>query len=556
MDLIAEFKLLIRRLGFAKLSVIGLTAVATLGMLYWVSTLSMEAQGLLYSGLDPAESAKISQKLDELKIHYDVKGDGSTILVPASLVGRARMELAGAGLPHQSGAGYELLDQQSPMNMTSFMQRIQRLRALEGELARTIVNLDAVRTARVHIVLPERESFARETPKPTASVAVTMAGAARLSIAQASAIRLLVSGAVPGMAAASVSVLDPSGVVMAADDSEAAASNRIAELREARERDLRRTVTELLEPLIGRGKVHVAVSTDLDASREISREEKFDPLSQVERSKQFQMDQDTSSETKGPAPVTVSQNLPNQNASQDGAETPRTASSNSRNGQTINYEISSTRSERIREAGGLKRMTVAVVVDGIVDEKGQYTPRPQEELARLSEVIQAAVGFDASRGDRVTVESMRFLPGDTNGTLADADMRRSSTSSSIWIALGALALILLAAAFFLTKMRGAPLPLPRLAAAGGWASPQEALAAPSSAASAALTGQSSDQAMIADQTQQDETGAGSSRVPAIVPPKIPMEPEREALLAALFELVDARPDEAAATIRAWLSGAA
>jgi flagellar M-ring protein FliF len=240
---------------------------------------------LLYSSLDPAEAGRIGQRLDEMKVPFENRGDGTTILVPASQVGRVRMDLAASGMPRQGGSGYELLDTQSPMSMTSFMQRVQRLRALEGELARTITTMDGVKTARVHIVMPERESFAREAPKPTASVAVSMYGPARLPSRQAMAIRLLVAGAVPGLKQDAVSVLDPSGVVLAADDAEVMASSRLEDMKTSREQALQRTLAGLLEPLVGAGHVRTAVSLEVDASREVSREEKYDPNSQVERSK-------------------------------------------------------------------------------------------------------------------------------------------------------------------------------------------------------------------------------------------------------------------------------
>jgi len=572
MDPIAGLKQTIARLGYAKIGIMVSVAVAVMVLLYWVSTVSVEPKALLYSGLDVAEAAKIGQRLDELKVPFDVKGDGTTIMVPASQVARARMELAASGLPRQGGAGYELLDQQSPMNMTSFMQRIQRLRALEGELARTIVTLNSVRTARVHIVLPERETFARDTPKPTASVAVTMTGAGRLSLPQASAIRLLVSGAVPGMAPESVSVMDPSGIVIAADDSEAAASNRMSELKASREHELRSAVTELLEPLIGRGKVRVAASIELDASREVSHEEKFDPLSQVERSKQLQVDQDATNETKAQEAVSVSQNLPNQSTG-TGGESGKSTSSNSRNGQTVNYEISSIRNERVREAGDLKRMTVAVVVDGSIDDKGQYQPRSQEEMTRLSDLIQSAVGFDVNRGDRVTVENMHFLAEAPSGTEANSDAPPSQTLPSVGLAVGGGVLIVLIAGLAMMAMRKrAPA---QLADAEDQARDPAALAALPNAAAVAptltlaraapqLSIVPAEQRLTITHTQEPgqpiglpaavEASDTSEPKQQVIKRYQPPEPEQQALLAELFELIDARPDEALATLRSWLAG--
>ncbi len=199
MEKLASLKRVAAGLGPAKLAAMAAVAVSLLLLLGWIASRSGEPTGLLYSGLDPAEAGRIGQRLDELKIPYQASGEGSVILVSQSQVARTRMILAANGLPHQGGSGYELLDSQSPMNMTSFMQRVQRLRALEGELARTVATLNGVRNARVHIVLPERETFSRDRPKATASVAVVMTGAGRLTQAQASAIRLLVAGAVSGL---------------------------------------------------------------------------------------------------------------------------------------------------------------------------------------------------------------------------------------------------------------------------------------------------------------------------------------------------------------------
>jgi flagellar M-ring protein FliF len=544
MDLVAGLKQTIARLGFAKLGALAAVGAATLALIVWISSLPLEPKSLLYSGLDPAEAGKIGQRLDELKVPFEVKGDGTTIMVPASQVARARMDLAASGLPHQGGAGYELLDQQSPMNMTSFMQRIQRLRALEGELARTIVTLSGVRTARVHIVLPERETFARDTPKATASVAVTMTGAGRLSTSQAAAIRLLVSGAVPGMAGESVSVLDPSGVVIAADDSEAAASSRIGELKGAREQELRRAVTDLLDPLVGHDKLRVAASVELDGAREVSHEEKFDPLSQIERSKQIQVDQDATNETKAQGAVSVAQNLPNQ-AADPGGESGKTSSNNSRNGQTVNYEINSVRSDRVREAGELKRMTIAVVVDGTMDDKGHYQPRSRDELARMSDLIQAAVGFDVNRGDRVTVETMRFIPDAAQGTGADAAVGQFAQLPILWISIGSGTVLVFVVGLVVMRMRKNK----QLALAGGQAGqPASALALMASEQRLGLGSPQANGQMAALASGPD----GVNGQAALTYSR--SESGQQALLTALFEAVDTKPDEALATLRAWIAG--
>jgi flagellar M-ring protein FliF len=511
MEQLAGLKRVAAGLGFAKLGAMAVAAVSVLLLLGWIASRSGEPTALLYSGLDPAEAGRIGQRLDELKIPYEAGGDGTVILVPQSQVARTRMVLAASGLPHQGGVGYELLDSQSPMNMTSFMQRVQRLRALQGELARTIATLNGVRTARVHVVPSERETFSRETPKATASVAVVMTGAMRLTPAQAAAIRVLVAGAVSGLQQEDVSVLDPSGIVLAADSNAALIGGRIAELKAGAEQAMQRAVTGLIEPLVGQGKVRVVASVDIDSSHEVSREEKYDPLSQVERSKQTQTDQEASDSTKPREPVSVGQNLPNPPTNQ--TPTPeKTTSSSSHNGQTINYEIGSTKMERVREPGEIKRLTVAVVVDGVLDDKGVFQPRPKEELDRIADLVRSAVGFDAKRGDNVVVDTLRFVATDQTGTGSD-EATVPASLPWIWIAIGGLAVLLAGGSVVLTMMkrRQAQLEL-------GRGDEREALAA-----------------ALADNT--------------LMPDPAPLANP----LAGLRELVDARPAESLAVIRAWIA---
>lgn len=515
MNYLASLKATLTALEPAKLAGLAAVAVVVLLAIGWVATRGGEPMGLLYSGLDPAEAGKIGQRLDELKVPYENRGDGTTILVPSSQVGKVRMDLAASGLPRQGGAGYELLDTQSPMSMTSFMQRVQRLRALEGELARTIATLDGVRSARVHIVLPERESFARDTPKPTASVAVTLLGAMRLAPRQAMAVRLLIAGAVPGLRQDDVSVLDPSGVVLAADGgAEVLATSRLEEVKASREQALQRAVTDLLEPLVGVGHVKTVVAIDVDASREVSHEEKFDPNSQVERSRHFQKDKEASEEAQGD-PVSVAQNVPNQAQAADASG--KGTTTNTHDGETINYELSSVRSERVREPGDLKRLTVAVVVDGSTDSNGEFHPRPKPELDRIADLVRSAVGFDAKRGDQLTVDTMHFMPP-LAAMGEDGEAPAAGLQSWLLLIGGGVAVLLLAggAVFFLRRRKG---PVAD--------SINAALAAVAHAGQEAISGPAEEQLMIANELN----GAGAT-------------------LDAIFET---HPDEALALVRSWIA---
>jgi flagellar M-ring protein FliF len=522
MKLLNSLKVTLAGLEPAKLTGLAVAAVAVLLLLGWVSTRSGESMGLLYSGLDPAEAGRIGQRLDELKIPFENRGDGSTIMVPASQVGRVRMDLAASGMPHQGGAGYELLDTQSPMSMTSFMQRVQRLRALEGELARTISTLNEVKSARVHIVLPERESFARDTPKPTASVAVTMFGPMRLAPRQAMAVRLLVAGAVPGLRQEDVSVLDPSGVVLAADGSEAMAGGRLEEMKAGREQALQRAVTDLLEPLVGAGHMKTVVSIEVDASREVSREEKFDPQSQIERSRHTQHDKESTEEAQNNDPVSVAQNVPSQ--AQTGDTPGKNASTNSHNGETVNYELSSIRSERVREPGELKRLTVAVVVDGTTDGGGVFHPRPKEELDRIAELVRSAVGFDAKRGDKLTVDTMRFVTPAVTAEEAAAELAAAGWQSWLMPAGGVAVLLLVAGgAVFVLRRRGGPV--------AGRLNAALAVGGPATAGDAGP-------AAIA--------GPGASG-------QLMLSSEQSSAVSTLNGIFDTNSDEALALLRAWIA---
>jgi flagellar M-ring protein FliF len=530
MNPLASLKATLAGLDPAKRAGMAIAALAVVALLAWVATRGSESMGLLYSGLDPGEAGRIGQRLDELKVPYQNRGDGTTILVPSSQVAHVRMDLAASGLPRQGGSGYELLDTQSPMSMTSFMQRVQRLRAMEGELARTIMTLDGVKSARVHIVLPERESFARDTPKPTASVAVSMAGGMRLAGRQAIAIRLLIAGAVPGLRQEDVSVLDPSGVVLAADGGQdVLVTGHLAEIKAGREQALQQAVTQLLEPLVGTGRIKTVVSADIDTSREVSREEKFDPMSQVERSRHTQTDKESSEEAQPREGVSVAQNIPTQPPTAESSA--KNASSNVRNGETVNYELSSVRSELVREPGDLKRLTVAVVVDGTTDANGTFKPRPKEELDRIAELVRSAVGFDAKRGDKLTVDSMQFIAP----AIGSGELGETAPAEQSWLMPGAAfaGVLVLGGAAFLFFRRRQTQAADALTLAlndAGQTAMGGAIAGPGGQGAIAGSGES-EQLLLADEQNAAATGA----------------------VATLNNIFDSQPDEALALVRAWIA---
>lgn len=355
---------------------------------------SAPSMTLLYAGLEPAAAGEVVAALDQRAVSYEVRGD--SIWVDGAQRDQLRMALAADGLPASGGAGYELLDSLSGFGTTSQMFDAAYLRAKEGELARTIAASPFVRSARVHLAVPLAQPFRRDQ-RATASVTVASRAGA-LTPAQAQAIRHLVASAVAGLAAEDVSVIDSaSGLVPLAGQSSAAAGDSRAE-------ELKRAVERLLAARVGPGRALVELSVDLVTERESITERRFDPQGRVMVSSESE--ERTNSASGAPPGVTVASNLPEGDAPQK--EGSRSQGSETR--ERVNYEISETAREVLRAPGGVRRLTVAVLVDDLRATDGTITPRSESELTDLRELVASAVGFDAARGDVITIKSMPFEP--------------------------------------------------------------------------------------------------------------------------------------------------
>ena len=394
---------------------IGAVAATLIAVLLLAQMTARPGMSLLYSGLDSATAGEIVGQLEQMQVESEVRGDA--IYVPAQARDRVRLALARKGLPRQGQAGYELLDEISGFSATSEMFDAAYWRAREGELARTILSSSGVRAARVHIAVPSRRPFAREAARPSASVTVTMDGGS-LGDEQARAMRYLVALAVPGLKPTQVAVIDSQAGVVLAPGQESAAENAAAEA-EQREARLKAEIEQLLAARVGRDKARVSVSVEADRESERVVESIIEPDSQVTVSSDTE--EVTRQSTGTPASVTVASNLPTGEGEQNGED----KSSRSESRARVNYDYSQIRRERERAAGAIRQISVAVLVDGIVsdgpDGAAQWAPRPQEELDALTDLVRAAVGYDAERGDVVTVKSMRFQPDARAGTLAEAD---------------------------------------------------------------------------------------------------------------------------------------
>ena len=362
----------------------------------------------LFTDLPPDDSASIIKDLERQAVPYLLKNDGTIILVPQDKVARLRMKLAESGLPKGGGVGYEIFDKTDALGSTTFVQNINHLRALEGELARTIRSIDRVQAARVHLVLPERPLFSRDKVDATASIVLKVRGT--LEPQQVRAIRHLVATAVNGMRPDRVSVIDETGKLLAdgatPDNPMNGASSDERKL--AYENRLRSEVETIVSSVVGPGHARVQINADFDINRITQTSDKFDPDGRVLRSSQTREEQSATTDNNQGA-VSAGTELPGGKQQADGAS----KGDNSRKTEEIvNYEISRITKTEVTEAGRINRISAAVLVDGnyTKNDKGElaYQPRPKDEIDRIAALVRSAIGFDAKRGDQVEVVNLRF----------------------------------------------------------------------------------------------------------------------------------------------------
>lgn len=359
----------------------------------------------LFTDLSVEDSSAIVKDLERQAIAYEIKNDGAIVLVPKDKVARLRMKLAEGGLPKGGGVGYEIFDKSDALGATSFIQNINHLRALEGELARTIRGIDRVQSARVHLVLPERALFSRDRVEASASIVLKVRGS--IEAQQVRAIRHLVASAVNGMKPERVSVIDETGKLLADGASQDNAMGGADERKTAFENRLRSQVEGIVSSVVGPGRARVQLTADFDLNRITQTSDKFDPDGRVLRSSQTR--EENSSSGEGGGPVSVANELPGANQQSGGGGK---GDQNRKTEEITNYEISRTTKTEVIEAGRVNRISAAVLVDGTYskNDKGEsvYAPRPKEEIDRIAALVRSAIGFDAKRGDQVEVVNLRF----------------------------------------------------------------------------------------------------------------------------------------------------
>ena len=402
----------VNRLGLVRVAAMAVVAVLMLGFFaFLIMRASTPQMAPLYTGLTLEDSSAIVTELQAQNIPYELRGEGESILVARDQITTIRMSLAENGLPTRGQVGYEIFDSQNTLGATSFVQNINNLRALEGELARTISSLARIKSARVHLVLPERELFRRERKDPTASIVLAVRG--ELSTGEIRAIQHLVASAIEGLTPNKVSIVDDTGRLLASgagNDQESLLASEMEERTLGIENRLRQRVEELLSNVVGSGRARVQVSAELDMNRLTRTSETFDPESQVVRSTQSRELENQATGPGNSGQVTVANELPG--ASENAAGGGGTSEIGTTTEETTNYEISKTTQTEMTEAGGIKRLSVAVVVDGIYTPDAQgnstYAPRSAEELAQITALVRTAVGFMETRGDTVEVANMQF----------------------------------------------------------------------------------------------------------------------------------------------------
>jgi flagellar M-ring protein FliF len=396
----------LKSLGAARVMAMVAVTAALIGFFgFVIMRVTTPPMTTLFTDLSPEDSAGIVKDLERQAVVFELKNDGAVIMVPKDKVTRLRMKLAEGGLPKGGGVGYEIFDKSDALGTTSFVQNINHLRALEGELARTIRAIDRVQAARVHLVLPERPLFSRETPEPSASIVVRVRGS--LEPQQVRAIRHVVASAVNGLKPQRVSIVDEAGQLLADGASGDADGASGDERRAGFEKRMRSQVEAIVSSVVGAGRARVQLSADFDYNKITQTSDKFDPEGRVLRSSQTREESSATAESNGQ--VTVNNELPGAQR-QDNAPAARDQSKKSE--ETNNYEISRTTKTEVTEAGRVNRISVAVLVDGSYskNEKGEmvYADRSKEQLDRIAALVRSAIGFDQKRGDQVEVVNLRF----------------------------------------------------------------------------------------------------------------------------------------------------
>ena len=402
-NLTSRFQDLSQGQKVAAIALIGLAVASLVVMTFWAQAPDMR---LLYANLPEEDAAAIVDELQTKQIPYELSAQGRTIRVPADRVHETRLELASKGLPQGGEVCMEIFEEPA-LGMTEFVQKLNYQRALQGELTRTISTLEVIDTARVHLVIPEEKVFFKDKPKGKASVTVKMKAGRSLTEAQVQGIVHLVSSSVQGILPENVAVVDAKGNMLTGalgTSLEAIISDNNFKFKRKLEKNLEEGIHNMLEDALGHGKVIARVTADLNFDQVERTEETFDPNSQVVRSEQRNTEAVIGAVPPGGVPG-VQALLP---TGQNAPGGPGTAAKRNNEKQVLNYEINKVVRRVSKPTGEIKKLSISVMIDGVLDENGDYKARTQEEMATYLDLVKSAAGFDADRGDIVKVENVQF----------------------------------------------------------------------------------------------------------------------------------------------------
>lgn len=535
------------RFGWGRLAaIVGLTAGAAAALVIFTLSMNGSGQAMLFSGLQPADAASVTERLDQAGIAYELREGGSAVYVAADDVDQARVRVASGGALGFGSVGYEIFDETDALGTTSFVQNVNARRAMEGELARSIDTLANVSRSRVHLVLPERRLFTRDQQDPSASVVIAVNG--ELRAGQVATIQNLVATAVAGLAPNRITIADDSGRLLASPtDSEGATTAVLEDRRAQTEQRLRERILDIVEGVVGSGAARVAVTAELNRESRTQTILEYDPDNQVEVSRREQSQ--ASSEPVGSGAVSVSENQPGADEQADGGPTPMATSQSETTER--NYENSSTQTTTVREAGELEQLAVSVVVDQLPvrGEDGALTfqDRTAEQLEMIERLVAAAVGFPVNEADRAAdqileVEQMAFSRPDLSaGTpapegfdLGRLDFMRIAEIAVLFIT--TLLIIVLVARPLVRGAISGPAPAGEGAALAGGAAGQGRIAG-------AVEGE---QALL-----PEGEGAGQSAEERIDVAQIDGQVKKSSV-RKVAALVDEHPDETMSILRTWM----
>ncbi len=470
----SRFLQVVQTAGRDKIVAAGLALIAIVaGLAFMAQNLTRTPMAVLYAQVSPDDAGAIVKDLEARGIAYQWREDIGAIMAPRDMVAKLRLDLAARGIPAGSGVGYEIFDRGDGWSATSFVQNVNQIRAMEGEIARSIRSLAPVQAARVHLAIPEKKLFRRDQEAPHASVVLKLKG--DLDPSQIRAVRHLTAAAVEGLKPDRVAIVDERGRLLAAAGDPGEQTALAADERQAGyEKRLQGRIEDIVASVVGQGRARVQVHVELDHNKIQQTQETFDPESRVVRSTQTR-NETRSNEERDNNAVGAAQQLPNA-AAQQGNGGNREQSNKTE--ETTNYEISKTVRVETIESGRVKRLSVAVLVDGAYKKGANgdvtYEPRRQEELERIAALVRSGVGYDAKRGDQIEVANLRFADVPVALDAGSSGEKAGSGGVETWLTLaqtGILAIIILV--LLITVVR------PTLKAALGPAAPVRRIAAPS-----------------------------------------------------------------------------